>query len=111
MVDGWRHRCPPKTHNHFRLMETAQLSYFILACQFRNHAEAAAYSHVSPSALSENIDALERELKLTLFQRGPQGHYPTEAARWLYQPVEPLLQTVEAAENIFATPGLNSIRH
>ncbi|ENN86010.1 putative LysR family transcriptional regulator [Rhizobium freirei PRF 81] len=81
-------------------METVQLSYFILACQFKNHAEAAAHAKMSASTISENIDALERELGMTLFERGPHGHYPTEAARWLYQSVEPLLQAVEAAETI-----------
>ncbi|ORM89791.1 LysR family transcriptional regulator [Pantoea cypripedii] len=92
-------------------METAQLSYFILACQFRNHAEAATYSQVPPSTMSENNHALERELGLTLFQRGPHGHYPTEAARWLYQVVEPLLQAVQAAQGIVAQPDLLSLRY
>lgn len=92
-------------------METAQLSYFILACQFRNQAEAAAYSRISASVLSENIDALERELGLVLFQRGPQGQYPTEAARWLYQSVEPLLQAVDAAESMFAGGNQQPVRY
>ena len=92
-------------------METAQLAYFMLACQFRNHAQAAAYSRVSPSTISENITALERELGLTLFQRGAQGHYPTEAARWLYQSVEPLLQAVEVAGIVAAQPGFSSLRY
>ena len=82
-------------------METAQLAYFLLACRFRNHAEAAQSAGVSASALSENIDALERELGLALFQRGPRGHSPTEAALWLHQTVEPLLQAVEAIETLF----------
>ena len=86
-------------------METAQLSYFLLACQFRNHAEAAARSGLSPSVLSENIDALERELGLALFQRGPRGHYPTEAARWLFQTAEPLLMAAEAVPGFFAGGG------
>lgn len=81
-------------------METVQLSYFLLACQFRNQAEAAAYANVAAATVSENIDAFERELGIALFRRGPRGHYPTEAARWLYQSVEPLLQAVEAAEAI-----------
>jgi DNA-binding transcriptional LysR family regulator len=92
-------------------METAQLSYFILACQFRNHAEAATWAQVAPSTLSENLHALERELGLTLFQRGPQGHYPTEAARWLYQTVEPLLQAVDIAQRVVAQPDLPSLRY
>ncbi|TGE97526.1 MULTISPECIES: LysR family transcriptional regulator [Rhizobium] len=91
-------------------METAQLSYFILACQFKNHAEAAASSKISPSAISENIDSLERELGITLFERGPNGHFPTEAARWLYQSVEPLLQAVEAAEQILRARPFDFIK-
>lgn len=81
-------------------MEIAQLSYLVLACQFRNHAQAAAHARLSASALSESLDALERKLGMVLFQRGPQGHYPTETARWLYQSVEPLLQAAEAAESL-----------
>ncbi|MBD9488065.1 LysR family transcriptional regulator [Ensifer sp. ENS11] len=80
-------------------METKQLSYFVLACQYRNHAEAAADAGMSSSALSENISQLEQDLGIKLFQRGPLGHYPTEAARWLYQRVEPILQRIEAAED------------
>lgn len=81
-------------------METRQLSYFILACQHKSHAESAARFGLSASALSENLGLLERELGLTLFQRGPLGHYPTEAARWLYQASEPILQLAEAAEAV-----------
>lgn len=79
-------------------MESRQLSYFVIACQYKNHAEAAADAGISSSALSENINQLEQDLGIKLFQRGPLGYYPTEAARWLYQRIEPVLQTIEAAE-------------
>lgn len=79
-------------------MELRQLSYFIVACQHKNHAEAAAQAGISASALSENLNLLEQELGIKLFQRGPLGHFPSEAARWLYQNVEPVLQLAEAAE-------------
>lgn len=92
-------------------METAQLSYFILACQFRNHTEAANWSQVPPSTMSENLHALERELGLTLFQRGPHGHYPTETARWLYQVIEPLLQAVTVAKVMVQQPNPVSLRY
>lgn len=81
-------------------METRQLSYFILACQFKNHTEAAARSGLSPSVLSENLGLLGQELGLGLFQRGPLGNYPTDEARWLYQAVEPILQIAEIAETV-----------
>lgn len=83
-------------------MELRQLSYFVVACQHKNHAEAAAQAGISASALSENLNLLEQELGIKLFQRGPLGHYPSEAARWLYQNVEPVLQLAEAAETVFA---------
>lgn len=79
-------------------LETKQLSYFVAACQHRNHAEAAAEAGISSSALSENISQLEGDLGIALFRRGPMGHFPTEAARWLYQQVEPVLQRIEAVE-------------
>jgi DNA-binding transcriptional LysR family regulator len=90
-------------------METRQLSYFILACQHKNHAEGAARTGLSASALSENLNLLERELGLTMFQRGPLGHFPTEAARWLYQAAEPILQLAEAAETLLNLPVSASI--
>ncbi|MGY3693043.1 DNA-binding transcriptional LysR family regulator [Bradyrhizobium sp. USDA 3240] len=77
-------------------METNQLSYFVLACQHRNHKETAARAGISSSALSDNLKSLERELGLILFERGQLGHYPTATARWLYQSIEPVLQRTEA---------------
>lgn len=81
-------------------MELKQLSYFLLACRHRNHAEAAQKAGIAASAFSENFKALEEELGLELFRRGPLGHYPSESARWLYQNVEPVLQHTEAIEQI-----------
>lgn len=86
-------------------METRQLAYFMLACQFASHAEAAAQSGLSASALSENISALERELSLTLFDRGPRGHVPTDRARWLWQAAEPVLQRTEMAAAFHRLPA------
>lgn len=80
-------------------MEARHLAYFILACQHRSHAEAASSLGISASALSENLALLEQELRIELFQRGPFGLYPSEAARWLYQSAEPILQSLEAAED------------
>ena len=89
-------------------METRQFAYFVLACQCRSHAEAAAHAGISASTLSENLHQLEQELGLSLFQRGPVGHFPTGVARWLYQQVEPVLQLVEAAEAALQSEGANA---
>lgn len=81
-------------------MEARQLAYFIFACQHRNHAEAARLLEIPASVLSDNLRLLEKELDTTLFQRGPSGLYPTEAARWLYQSVEPVLRSLEDGEEV-----------
>lgn len=81
-------------------METKQLAYFVLACHHRNHAQAAAAAGVSASTVSAALAALEAETGLTLFERGPVGRYPTQAARWLCQICEGLLQVIEAAASV-----------
>lgn len=80
-------------------MELKQLSYFILACQNRNHSDAAKEANISASTLSENLNQLEKELGLILFRRGSLGSFPTESARWLYQHTETILQIAEAIED------------
>lgn len=86
-------------------METRQFAYFVLACQCRSHAEAAEHAGISASTLSENLHQLEQELGLSLFERGPVGHFPTGVARWLFQQVEPVLQLIEAAEAASRSEG------
>jgi len=81
-------------------MEARQLAYFVFACQHRNHTEAARLLQVPASVLSDNLRLLEKGLETSLFQRGPSGLYPTEAARWLYQSVEPVLRALEDGEEV-----------
>ena len=78
-------------------MELRSLAYFVLACQYYNHAEAAKAEQISPSTLSTAISALETELGLELFVRGPKGLVPSEAGRWLFQQATATLQAVETA--------------
>ncbi len=78
-------------------MELRSLAYFVLACQYYNHAEAAKAEQISPSTLSTAISALEAELGLELFVRGPKGLAPSEAGRWLFQQATAILQAVETA--------------
>lgn len=78
-------------------MELRSLAYFVLACQYYNHAEAAKAAQISPSTLSTAISSLESELGLKLFIRGPKGLAPGEAGRWLFQHATTMLQMVEIA--------------
>ncbi|MHC5305784.1 LysR family transcriptional regulator [Bartonella sp. LJL80] len=79
-------------------MNLQQLTYFNLACQFKNHREAARTIGCPSSSFSENISRLETDLNLQLFRRGPSGHYPTDVAATLYQRIDPLLQFAEIAQ-------------
>lgn len=81
-------------------METRQLAYFVLACHVPDQAEAASLAGITQSTLSESLSGLEAETGLQLFGRGSRGRHPTEAARWLCQIAEHMLQLVEAADAI-----------
>jgi len=91
-------------------MEARQLAYFVFACQHRNHTEAAKDLQIPASVLSDNLRLLEKELDTTLFQRGPRGLYPTEAARWLYQSIEPVLRSLEDGEEVLKERGFTASR-
>ena len=91
-------------------METRQLALFVLACQHLSHADAAVRAGLSPSSLSEAVSALEDELGLPLFSRGPFGHAPSEAARWLFQRATLLLQLIEAAAAPASGRGISILR-
>ena len=81
-------------------METRQLAYFVLACHVSDQAQAASLAGITQSTLSESLSGLEAETGLQLFRRGPRGRYPTEAARWMCQIAEHMLQLIESVSAI-----------
>jgi DNA-binding transcriptional LysR family regulator len=61
---------------------------------------AARKVNLSQPTLGRHIDALERDLGVTLFDRTLNGFKPTEAALKLYEPVKTAQQALANARNI-----------
>ena len=62
-------------------MELRHLRYFVTVVAEGNLARAAGRLRVAQSAVSRQIQDLERELGATLLERRPRGMQPTEAGR------------------------------
>ena len=73
-------------------MDLRKLQHAVLLAQTCHFARAAALAHITQSALSRSISALEDELGMRLFERGNTGVAPTAAGRTLIQRAQPLLR-------------------
>lgn len=65
-------------------MDLRQLSYFVAIAEERQITAAAKRLHISQPPLSHELSSLERELGVTLVERGPRGVTLTEAGKLLY---------------------------
>lgn len=64
-------------------MDTRSLSYFIAVAEDRNIGRAAQRLHISPSALTRQMQSLEEEFGVPLFVRTVSGVQPTTAGESL----------------------------
>ncbi len=62
-----------------------QLKYFQSVVQKNSFSEAAEENYISQSAISQQIQALERELGFQLFERKNRGFVLTPAGEYFYQ--------------------------
>lgn len=76
-------------------MEIRQLKYFLEVRRTRSISLAAQNLSLTQPALSQQIQLLERELQVTLFERSRRGMEPTLAAEQLALRAEGLLQGFE----------------
>lgn len=60
-------------------LSSLHLDAFLAAARAGNFSQAASELHITQSALSQRIKALEEELNQTLFLRMPRGVRPTDA--------------------------------
>ena len=77
-------------------MELRQLAYFVALSEELNFGRAAAREHIAPTAFSEQIQRLERELDVMLVRRTTRAVALTDAGRLLLPLVRQALTSVES---------------
>ena len=78
-------------------MELKQIQYFIALFEEGTVTRAAGRLNIAQPALSMQIAKLETELRQKLFERGPHGMAPTEAARLMYRLYTPIMRDIDQA--------------
>lgn len=86
-------------------MDTRKLAYFVQIVDSGSITKAAAALHVAQPALSQQVSALENELKQRLLIRSKQGVQPTAAGHTLYRHAHTILRLVEQARQDVAASG------
>ncbi|WP_328989850.1 LysR family transcriptional regulator [Kribbella sp. NBC_01245] len=81
-------------------MELRQLDYFVAVAHEKSFTLAAKRLHVVQSAVSAAIAALERDLKVTLFERNAQRVVLTEAGTALLPEALAVLDAVQGARDV-----------
>ena len=66
-------------------MDLRQLRYFLTVAEERRFSAAARRLHIAAPSLSQQIRALERDLRVTLFDRTSRGAELTPAGRVLLE--------------------------
>ncbi len=75
-------RAPPAREHHAR-MDWGNLRFFLELVKTGSQARAASHLGVDRNTVARRVAALEKELGLSLFERGPQGWSQTVAGREL----------------------------
>jgi LysR family nitrogen assimilation transcriptional regulator len=86
-------------------MDTRKLAYFVKIVDSGSITKAAAALHVAQPALSQQVSALESDLKQRLLIRSKQGVEPTAAGHTLYRHAQTILRLVEQARQDVASSG------
>src|SRR6476661_9927545 len=89
----------------FAGMDTRKLAYFVKIVDSGSITKAAAALHVAQPALSQQVSALETELKQRLLIRSKQGVQPTAAGHTLYRHAQSILRLVAQARQDVAKSG------
>ena len=86
-------------------VELRQLRYFLAVAEERRFARAAQRLHIAAPSLSQQIQTLERELRVTLFVRTPQSVQVTPAGEALVLRARVILAEVDRAREEVRAAG------
>jgi DNA-binding transcriptional LysR family regulator len=89
-------------------VDLRQLRYFLTVAEERRFSSAARRLHVATPSVSQQIRALERDLRVTLFDRTPRGAELTAAGRVLAKRARVILTEVDRAREDVQSAGLSS---
>ncbi|MGS0684622.1 LysR family transcriptional regulator [Nakamurella sp. GG22] len=86
-------------------MDLRQLRYFLAVAEERRFSAAARRLHIAAPSLSQQIRVLERDLRVTLFDRTPRGVELTPGGRVLAERARVILAEVERAREDVRSAG------
>jgi DNA-binding transcriptional LysR family regulator len=101
---------PARSHHHFT---PAKLEAFVVVAEEGGFSAASRHLHISQSALSQTINALERQVGVDLFVRSSTGVQTTPAGRVLLQEARAILARHDqliGAMSAYAAPGAGAVR-
>ena len=78
-------------------MTDRQLKSFIMAAESKSFSKAAEASYISPAALIQQINLLEKDLGFSLFIRTTRGIHLTQAGQSFYTAAQKILTIYESA--------------
>ncbi|MCX5590646.1 LysR substrate-binding domain-containing protein [Alcaligenes endophyticus] len=81
-------------------MNIKQLRYFCRIYELKNMTHAAEALYIAQSALSQQMQTLEKTLGVQLFLRKAQGVTPTPEAALLYQHSQTILRQLDATRSL-----------
>ncbi len=88
-------------------MDLRQLRYFLTVAEERRFSSAARRLHVAAPSLSQQIRVLERDLRVTLFDRTPRGAELTPAGLVLAERARVILAEVDRARDDVRSAGVS----
>lgn len=87
-------------------MDLRVLRYFLAVCQERNITKAAEVLHIAQPSLSTQIKDLEKELGVTLFERGHRQIRLTEEGYFLRDRAQELVGIADQTEQLIKSSSL-----
>lgn len=81
-------------------MTIQELKYLVAVAEHRHFGQAASACHVSQPTLSAGLANLEDKLAVVLFERGPQGVFPTPAGEPLIMQARRVLAEAQNLEQM-----------